>query len=131
MWTPTNLNPRYDKYNRQKRAGDCTIRAIALVTGQTWESTYVAVAFQGFKDGEMPSGNATWGNYLESIGFTFHRLRDTCPSCYTVHDFAIDNPYGTFVLGTGDHAVAVIDGIVYDMWDSRNETPIYFYSKEV
>lgn len=130
MWTPTNLNPRRDRYNRQKRSGDCTIRAIALATGQTWEHVYWMLAWQGFIDGEMPSGNATWGNYLKSVGFSFYRLPDTCPSCYTVYDFALDNPYGTYVLGTGDHAVAVINGVVYDAWDSRDEIPIYLYTKD-
>lgn len=79
----------------------------------------------------MPSGNSVWGRYLENLGWIFHRLPDTCPSCYTVRDFALDHPHGTYIIGTGDHAVAVIDGAVYDMWDSRDEVPVYVYTPPI
>lgn len=39
-------------------------------------------------------------------------------------------PRGTYVIGTGTHAVCVIDGNYYDAWDSGEETPTYFYRKK-
>ena len=36
-------------------------------------------------------------------------------------------PEGTYVIGTGDHAIAVIDGDWYDLADSGLVTPTYFW----
>jgi hypothetical protein len=47
-----------------------------------------------------------------------------------VEDFCRDNPEGTYVLGTGSHAIAVIDGNYYDAWDSGREQPMYYYRKD-
>ena len=41
-----------------KRVGDCVIRAIAKLTGRTWEETYIGVASQGFAAHDMPSSGA-------------------------------------------------------------------------
>lgn len=48
---------------------------------------------------------------------------------YTVGDFASDHPRGRYVLGTGKHAVAIVDGDVIDSWDSRGEIPKYYFVK--
>jgi hypothetical protein len=34
-----------------------------------------------------------------------------------------------YVLGTGSHAVAVVDGFYYDAWESGREQPIFYYEK--
>ena len=112
------------------RVGDCVIRAISAVTGQDWNSTYTGAALQGYILGDMPSANHVWRAYLTSKGFQRAIIPDACPDCYTVDDFANDHPKGRFVLGTGNHAVAVVDGMVWDTWDSRNEIPIYYFYKE-
>ena len=39
-------------------------------------------------------------------------------------------PKGTYVIGTGTHAVCVIDGDYYDTGDSGDEIPQYFWKKE-
>ena len=72
----------------------------------------------------MPSVNKVWGNYLSSIGFERYLLPNTCPECYTVREFCHDNPEGIFILATGSHVIAVIDGNYYDAWDSGDEMPI-------
>ena len=123
-WLYFNPNPN------GSRTGDCVIRAIAAVTGQTWDTTYTAVALQGYALADMPSANHVWRAYLKSRGFSRAIIPDTCPDCYTVNDFADEHPKGAFVLGTGNHAVAVVDGTVLDTWDSRNEIPIYYFYKE-
>ena len=78
----------------------------------------------------MPSVNKVWGNYLTSIGFSRYILPDTCPDCYTIRDFCQDNQNGTFILATGSHVVAVIDGDYFDAWDSGDELPISVWRRE-
>lgn len=109
--------------------GDCTVRAISKVTGLSWQETYLYLLIQGYMMSDMPSANRVWGELLKSFGFKRQLLPDTCPDCYTVRDFCRDNPIGTYLLGTGEHVVAVIDGNYYDSWDSGNEIPIYFFER--
>ena len=111
-----------------KRVGDCTVRAVALATGEPWNDTYMQLCLKGYSMADMPSSNNVWGSYLRDRGFTKHNI-DECKDCYTVRDFAKEYSEGTYVLGTGTHAVAVIDGNFYDSWDSGDEVVIYFYEK--
>lgn len=109
--------------------GDCTVRAISKVTGLSWQETYLYLLIQGYMMSDMPSANRVWGELLKSFSFKRQLLPDTCPDCYTIRDFCRDNPIGTYLLGTGEHVVAVIDGNYYDSWDSGNEIPIYFFER--
>lgn len=111
------------------RVGDCVIRALSTVMDRTWERVYVELAIQGYLMGDMPSSNSVWGAYLIDNGFKRSAIPDTCPDCYTVKDFTDDYKKGAFVLGTGSHAVAVIDGDYYDSWDSGDEVPVFYFER--
>lgn len=119
-----NPNPK------NNRVGDCTVRALSKLLNQDWNETYLGLCLQGFLLKDMPSSNDIWSRYLIEKGFTRKILPDTCPSCYTIRQFCTDNPIGSFLLATGTHVVAVIDGNYYDSWDSGNEVPIYFFKRK-
>lgn len=120
----------YNPNPEGKRVGDCVIRAISKLTNKDWESTYVAIAVQGFAMHDMPSANHVWGTYLHEHGYKRFVIPDMCPDCYTVKDFCIDNPVGKYLLAIGTHVVAVEDGNYFDTWDSGDEIPIYYWKKE-
>lgn len=124
MFVMFNPNP-----NNKKRVGDCVIRAISKALEMSWEDAYIQLCIQGYIVGDLPSSNHTWDVFLKAKGFVKDVVPNDCPGCYTIEDFCKDHPQGTYVLGTGSHAVAVIDGDYYDTWDSGNESPIYFYYK--
>jgi len=88
------------------------------------------LCMEGLEMADLPNSNAVWASYLKGLGFKKAIIPDTCPDCYTVEDFAEDNPHGIYVLCTGTHTVTVIDGNVYDAWDSSREIPTYYYYKE-
>lgn len=111
------------------RVGDCVIRAIAKALNQSWEKTYIDLCVQGFMLGDLPSSNAVWSSYLRHKGFKRRTIQD-CPDCYDVENFCEENKKGIFVLGTGSHAVTVIDGNYFDAWDCGKEIPLYYFSKE-
>lgn len=123
-WQTCNLNPF------GKHVGDCVVRALSLALDQDWDTTYLELMSQGFSMKDMPSSNAVWGQYLKNKGFKRHIIPDECPDCYTVNEFCVDNPQGTYILGTGTHVVTVKDGSYYDTWDSGREIPIYYFEKE-
>lgn len=122
----------YSYYNANPykiRVGDCVIRAISKALNQPWEDTYIDLTIQGYLMGDLLSSNAVWGAYLKSKGFTRDIISNDCPECYTIEDFCNEHPKGTYIIGTGTHAVCVIDSTIFDTWNSSGETPIYYYHK--
>lgn len=124
MYVQYNPNPR------GARVGDCAIRAVAKALNEDWGRVYAMVCAIGYDVGDMPDANHVWGKCLYEHGFTRHALSDQCPVCYTVADFCKDNPDGVYVLGIGDHVVCAVNGDWYDTWDSADEVPAYYWSKE-
>lgn len=78
---------------------------------------------------DMPSSNEVWMKYLKQKGYRRFVIPDTCPSCYTIRQFCLDYPIGDYLVATGSHVVAVIDGNYYDTWDSGSEIPIYYFER--
>lgn len=109
--------------------GDCVIRGISIVKDQSWLKTYDDVTSKGRRMFDMPSSNSVWNSYLLDSRFRKSALENTCPDCYRVIDFCNEHPYGEYLLATGTHVIAVIDGNYYDTWDSGDEVPLYFYER--
>ena len=123
MWIRCNPNPL------GKQTGDCVVRAIAIATNRSWRETYQQLCRVGEIECEMPSSNYVWGLVLKAQGYEQFLLPETCPRCVTVRAFCEMYPEGVYVIGTGNHAVTVIDGDYYDSWDSGNEVPTYFWKE--
>lgn len=124
MYKKINVNPVC------RRGDDCTVRAIATALNKTWEEVYVDLCVYGLKECDMPSSNHVWGAYLLDRGYTRHIVPNTCPYCYTVRQFAEDNPDGTYILALHGHVVCCKDGCYMDSWDSGDEVVVYYWKKE-
>lgn len=125
MWVKWNPNPT------GRSVGDCSVRAISKALDIDWETAYELITENGFAMGDMPSSDSVWGSVLRQHGFYRKAIPNSCPDCYTAEDFARDNPVGTFVLGFGGHVATVVDGVLWDSWDSSQEIPQFvWYRKE-
>lgn len=124
MWVKYNPNPT------GRSVGDCAVRAIAKALNTDWETAYTMISENGYAMGDMPSADSVWGSVLRQNGFYRMSIPNNCPDCYTAADFCRDNPIGTFVLGFGGHVATVVDGDLFDNWDSSMEVPVYVWFRK-
>ena len=109
--------------------GDCVVRAISVLTNRPWEIVHEDICYKSRLMYDMPSSNAVWGAYLKDLGYVRGDIPDTCPSCYSVIAFCKDHPTGKYLVATGSHVVAVMNGDYYDTWDSGDEVLAYYWKK--
>lgn len=117
---------------RRDNAGDCTVRAITKALedrGYDWELTYSQLCVYGMRYGDMPSANSVWGAFLLDNGFEEYSIIKKCRDCYTVNQFCKDHPDGIYVIGTDNHAVAVVQGDIWDTYNSGDMYPTYYFEK--
>jgi hypothetical protein len=113
-----------------RKVGDCAVRAISKALGITWETAYLQLATNGLQMCDMPSSDSVIAATLRQNGFERRSLSNTCPDCYTAEDFCREFPTGIYVLFFGGHVACVKDGDLYDAWNSSNEIPQYYWTKE-
>jgi hypothetical protein len=123
-WKQFNPNPA-----GRSNVGDCSVRAIAAALDVDWETAFALIAKNAYQMGNVISANEVWGSVLRQNGFKRYAIENTCPDCYSMDDFAIDHPNGTYVVGTGNHVATIKDGRIYDSWDSSNEIPQYYWAR--
>lgn len=112
-----------------KRSSDCVIRGISVLTGDSWDEIYTDLSLQGFLMKDMMTANNVWGSYLRQRGY----IKFVCPCetcCYTVSDFCNHFSLGKYLVCTGSHVVAIVNGNYYDTWDSGDEIVDYYWKKE-
>ena len=121
MWVKANPNPC------GKETPDCVLRAICIALNMDWFQVYDDLCALARSECNVPTADAVWGKYLYTLGFQPFLLPRSCPQCVTVDAFTRMYPVGTYIIGTGSHAVAIIDGNYYDSWDSGNEISSFFW----
>lgn len=121
IWKKWNPNPCL------RSVGDCAVRAIAAALGLTWEEAFDILCDAGRAMCDLPNSDATWGAVLRMHGFRRFAVVTGCVDCYTAEDFARDHPRGVFVLGFGGHVATLIDGRLWDSWDSTQEIPQFYW----
>lgn len=117
----------YNSNPRNKMVGDCVIRAISKATGNSWDNVYNDICDIGRELKDMPSSNMVWGTYLKRKGMKRHIIPNSCPDCYSIKDFCIDNPQGIFILSLDGHVTCVMHGNYYDTYDCGDEVAFYYW----
>lgn len=120
MYIYENKNPK------GRRTNDCVIRSIAKVMGMSWEDVFIRLSDEALAHRDLLDANYVWIGWLKKHGFQMYQIPDSCPRCYSVRQFCKDHPEGSYILGTGTHAVAVMDGNYFDTFDSGDLVPIFY-----
>jgi hypothetical protein len=113
-----------------RRVGDCAVRAIAKALNTDWKTAYILLCMNGFELADMPSADYIWGSVLRRNNFERESIPNLCPECYTAEDFCLDNKRGIYVIGFGGHTATVVDGNLFDSWDSSKEIPQFVWRKQ-
>ena len=107
----------YKFYNANvlgKFHNDCSIRAISLAEGKTWDETYEELS-------EIAQRN---GIILDDVRFIEplldSRYERVCYNSKTVGEFAEENPNGIFLITMNGHITCCLDGVIYDTFDCRD-----------
>ena len=119
----------YNPNPELRHVGDCAVRAISKAFDVDWERAYAILCAKGFAMKDLPNADSVWSAVLKQHGFTRHIIPNSCPNCYTAEMFCRDHPQGVYVLGFGNHVVTVVDGNIYDSWDSSSQVPIYYWKR--
>ena len=121
MWIAANPNPE------KRIVPDCVIRAISIALDKSWLEVSDELYNIARSRYSITSDDHIWGRYLYELGYLPFLLPESCPECLTIRAFSKIFPRGTYVIGTGYHAVAVVNGNYFDTWDSGNEIPTFFF----
>lgn len=121
-----NANP-YDK-----NEGDCTIRALSLAYDMQYNLVKSELRSIGNKLNRDFNGIEAIKAFIEKHKYKnfYNNEHDNDLSIGTVEDFANKNRHGTYIVYCSNstkqntsksfHLVAVINGDIYDTWDSSN-----------
>ena len=106
---------------------DCVIRAVSAALDISWDEAFDLVADRAKQMGQTMDENAVYGSILRQVGFYRAVPPNTCPDCLTAREFCLDHPEGIYVLGFTGHVAAVIDGQVWDSFDSSDMIVNYYW----
>ena len=120
---------------------DCVVRAIVAATDLPYSQVVMELAELQCKTGYDDAEKRLYGKYLESKGFIAHKqLRKHDGTKYTGKEFCklLQSDYD-YVIGKdirivanigGCHVVAIVDGKVWDIWDSTGGCVGNYWMKE-
>lgn len=109
--------------------GDCSIRALSKALNMTWEEAYELYSIFAYNMCDIVGSDEVLTAILRANRFTYDDLSDYPPD-YTASDFCLDHPYGVYVLFFGSHVATVLDGNLYDSWNSLRLKPKYVWGRK-
>lgn len=95
---------------------DCTIRAISVAEGISWDKAYRKLSDYARERGLMISSVESIEQYLDD---NYERV---CETDMTVGEFAYLNPIGRFLITMPGHITTIKNGNIIDTFDCGNRT---------
>lgn len=124
----------YNANSHNHKTSDCVVRALCTATGMSWEDTATELFYIGLKKGYVMLEDKVIDIFLKNHNFIKCREpRDLDNKKYKVNEWLClkrNKEDNHIVANVGSHhIVAIIDGKVYDIWDSSNETMHCYWVK--
>lgn len=108
MFKYHNANPKLNEVE------DCTIRAISVAEGISWDEAYIKLS-------KFARHNRLMTSSVESIEKYLDEHYNRIPTYEeTVGEFANDHCYGTYLITMKGHITVLKDGTIYDTFDPSN-----------
>lgn len=107
----------YKFYNANvlgKFHNDCTVRAISLAEGKTWDETYKELSIIAQRNGIILDDV----NFIEPLLDSRYNRVDFNEKY--VGEFAREHPKGVYLITMNGHITCCIDGVIYDTFDCRD-----------
>lgn len=128
----------YNANPKNKITSDCVIRAICTALERPYDEIYEELFKYSIKCGYMLNDKKCYEKYLESKGWKKHhqpkKPNNTKYSgkefCEDVQDNSWNLPKRIVAHIGSHHLVAIIDGKVWDVWDSTYGSIGNWWSKE-
>lgn len=121
-----NMNPK------NKKVGDCAIRAVAAALGCSWDDAYLELATSGLALKCAMNDIEAVEDVLVSNGFSIGKIIATKGSKRpTVAQFAAEHPDMSAVLRVSNHLVTCRQGKYIDIWDSGNKSVYKYWYKQI
>lgn len=124
---------RYNANTRDARVGDCVKRALSVAYSMDYDAVSRELN-QIKRDKHADAFNATpvWSEFVRRRG---DEVVGRDRRKFTAAEFCEQHPTGVYLIETGDpknvypsHLAAVVDGTLYDSWDSQSWL-VYAYGK--
>ena len=107
----------YKFYNANSKGNfvnDCTVRAISVAEGKSWDQTYRELSDLAQKDGMLLDDVNFIEDYLDD------RYKRIPHLSKTVGEATEEFPKGTYLVTMEGHITVFIDGTLYDTFDCRD-----------
>lgn len=111
---------KYNNNPKNKKTGDCVIRAIATAINSSWEYVYIKLAELGIRKGLIINDPNNWQKYLEILGYEKQKMpRRSDRTRYTLEEFAteIAEENKIYIVRLAGHLTVIKNKNLIDTWN--------------
>ena len=128
----TNYFHYYNANPKNKFTEDCVCRAVTAATKENYATVLRAMCELSLKTGYSAFGGKGIESYMKSIRWVKHsQPRKPDNTKYTGKEFCELNPNITCVANIGgNHTIAIVNGKIWDTWNSASGCIGNYYTKE-
>lgn len=114
-----NANPK------NRKTGDCVIRAISLALNKSWADTYREMTEHCIPKGYMLNYKDGYKSYLKKLGYEMLKMPKRFDNTrYTVKEFAdeLAEENSIYILSIANHVTVIKNKDLYDIWDCSKKS---------
>lgn len=123
----------YNANPRNKRVGDCVIRALATLPDQNWMKVFEELCSIARKKCCAPTNDEAWDKWLADHGYVRYPMpRKMNRKLYKLGEFVQSDyveDHEAVIVSVSGHLTCIRDRKVHDIWDCTGYTVRRYYKK--